>query len=195
MPPDCISVLSSRSEVPVPVPVPVPTREPPHHVSKPGVGVGASHHQHLTAVHIPHHVSSPSRRPGPHLYIKTVFPRYGDSHVKDKTVVRPSFIFNMGIPILVRRHLYIEMAPGPGDRLKNAFKLLNLRAPKYSPLNKIAIFQYMEKIFCVEFWRVPLKFHMKYLTHTLKDMILSNMDILKTGTCFGPRIKLPTFFS
>ena len=41
--------------------------------------------------------------------IKTVFPRYGDSHVKDKTVVRPSF-FNMEIPLLVR-HLYIEMAP------------------------------------------------------------------------------------
>ena len=26
------------------------------------------------------------RRPGPRLNIKTVFPRYGDSHVKDKTV-------------------------------------------------------------------------------------------------------------
>ena len=28
---------------------------------------------------------------GPHLNIKTVFPRYGDSHVKDKMVVRPSY--------------------------------------------------------------------------------------------------------
>ena len=28
---------------------------------------------------------------GPRLNIKTVFPRYGDSHVKDKTVVRPSY--------------------------------------------------------------------------------------------------------
>ena len=37
------------------------------------------------------------KEPGPCLKIKTVFPRYGDSHVKD-----------MGIPILVRRHLYIE---------------------------------------------------------------------------------------
>ena len=26
------------------------------------------------------------------LNIKTVFPRYGDSHVKDKTVVRPSYL-------------------------------------------------------------------------------------------------------
>ena len=61
---------------------------------------------------------------GPSQY-KAVFPRYGDSHVKDKTVARPSYlgretvlsrsrdrlIFNMGIPILVRRHLYIETAP------------------------------------------------------------------------------------
>ena len=44
------------------------------------------------------------------LNIKTFFPRYGDSHVKDKTVMR-RLIFNMGIPILVRRHLYIETAP------------------------------------------------------------------------------------
>ena len=30
--------------------------------------------------------------PGPHLNIKTVFSRYGDSHVKDKTVARPSYL-------------------------------------------------------------------------------------------------------
>ena len=30
--------------------------------------------------------------PGPCLNIKTVFPRNGDSHVKDKTVVRPSYL-------------------------------------------------------------------------------------------------------
>ena len=29
---------------------------------------------------------------GPHLNIKTIFPRYGDSHVKDKTVARPSYL-------------------------------------------------------------------------------------------------------
>ena len=34
------------------------------------------------------------------------------------------------------------------------------------------IFQCMGKIFCVEFQRVPLKFHTKYLTQTLKDTIL-----------------------
>ena len=36
---------------------------------------------------------------------KDHLPRYGDSCVKDKMVVRPE------IPMLVRRHLYIEMAP------------------------------------------------------------------------------------
>ena len=30
--------------------------------------------------------------PGPRLNIKTVFPGYGDSHVKDKTVARPSYL-------------------------------------------------------------------------------------------------------
>ena len=29
---------------------------------------------------------------GPWFNIKTVFPRYGDSHVKDKTVARPSYL-------------------------------------------------------------------------------------------------------
>ena len=32
------------------------------------------------------------------------------------------------------------------------------------------IFQRMGKIFCVEFQRVPLQFHTKYLTHTLKEL-------------------------
>ena len=59
----------------------------------------------------------------------------------------------------------------PGGHFKNTYELLNLRALKFSPANKIHIFQCMSKIFCVEFQRYPLKFHTKYLTHTLKDMI------------------------
>ena len=58
-----------------------------------------------------------------------------------------------------------------GGRFKKAYELLNLRALKFSPLNKIHIFQCMGKIFCVEFQRYPLKFHTKYLTHTLKGTI------------------------
>ena len=59
----------------------------------------------------------------------------------------------------------------PGGRFKNTYELLNQRALKFSYVNKIHIFQCMGKIFCVEFQRYPLKFHTKYLTHTLKDMI------------------------
>ena len=55
-------------------------------------------------------------------------------------------------------------------RFKNTYELLNLRALKISKLHKNHIFQCMGKIFCVEFQRVPLKFHTKYLTHTLKDV-------------------------
>ena len=58
-----------------------------------------------------------------------------------------------------------------GGRFKNTYELLNLRAVRFSPANKIYIFQCMGKIFCVEFQRYPLKFHTKYHTHTLKDMI------------------------
>ena len=58
-----------------------------------------------------------------------------------------------------------------GGVSKNTYELLNLRALKFSLANKIHIFQCMGKIFCVEFQRYPLKFHTKYLTHTLKDMI------------------------
>ena len=41
-------------------------------------------------------------------------------------------------------------------RVKNAYELLNLRALKFSPMNKIHIFQCMDKIFYVEFQRAPL---------------------------------------
>ena len=37
-------------------------------------------------------------------------------------------------------------------------------------LYKNCIFQCIGKIFCVEFQRFPLKFHTKYLIHTLKDV-------------------------
>ena len=59
---------------------------------------------------------------------------------------------------------------GPGGRFNNAYELLTLRALKISMFHKRFIFQCMGKIFCAEFQRYPLKFHTKYLTHTLKDM-------------------------
>ena len=66
-----------------------------------------------------------------------------------------------------------------GGRFKNTYELLNLRTLKFSYVNKINIVQCMGKIFCVEFQRYPLKFPTKYLTHTLKDMILYNIEILR----------------
>ena len=66
--------------------------------------------------------------------------------------------------------IFKSMTPCAGGRFKNTYELLNLRALKISKLHKNHIFQCMGKIFCVEFQRVPLKFHTKYLTHTLKDV-------------------------
>ena len=79
-------------------------------------------------------------------------------------------------------------ATGPGGRFKNTYELLNLRALKISKLHKNHIFQCMGKIFCVEFQRVPLKFHTKYLTHTLKDVdfihIWKELLDLRAHKCF-----------
>ena len=83
--------------------------------------------------------------------------------------MKGNLIFIKGISILVSWSVYQDMAPG--GRCKNTYELLNLRALKFLPVNKIHIFQCMGKIFCVEFQRYPLKFRTKYLTHTLKDMI------------------------
>ena len=58
----------------------------------------------------------------------------------------------------------------PRGRFKDTYELLNLRALKFSPLNKIYFFQCMGKIFRVAFQRYSLKFHTKYLTHTLKEV-------------------------
>ena len=55
-------------------------------------------------------------------------------------------------------------------RFKNSYELLNLRVLKNLTVHSTRIFRCIGKIFCVEFQRYPLKFHTKYLTHTLKDM-------------------------
>ena len=72
-----------------------------------------------------------------------------------------------------------EPYSGPEGCFINTYELLNIRVFKFSPVNKLYIFKCMGKIFCVEFQKYPLKFHTKYLTHTLKDMILCNTKILK----------------
>ena len=64
-----------------------------------------------------------------------------------------------------------------GGRFKNMYEL----ALKISMLYKNHVFQCMGKIFCVEFQRVPLKFHTKYLTHTLKDVDFIHMWKFKSS--------------
>ena len=53
-----------------------------------GTGMGAA----LTAGNEAFQAHLTFSQTGPRLNIKTVFPRYGDSHVKDKTVSRPSYL-------------------------------------------------------------------------------------------------------
>ena len=66
-----------------------------------------------------------------------------------------------------------------GGHFKNVYELLNLGALKILMLYKNHISQCMGKIFCVEFQRVPLKFHTTYLTHTLKEVDFFNSDNLR----------------
>ena len=68
-----------------------------------------------------------------------------------------------------------------GTCFKNTHELLNLRVLKFSLVDKIYIFQSMGKIFCVEFQWYPLKFHTKYLTHTLKGMSFIQYWIFKSS--------------
>ena len=58
----------------------------------------------------------------------------------------------------------------PGGVSKNAWELFDLRTLKFSTVFRNCVFQYMGKIFCVEFQKGPLKFHTKCLTHILNDM-------------------------
>ena len=60
--------------------------------------------------------------------------------------------------------------PWHGDCFTNSCKLLNVIFFFSFHFWIKDIFQCMGKLFCVEFQGVPLKFHTKYLPHTLKDM-------------------------
>ena len=98
--------------------------------------------------------------------------QYRNSYHKVK-MVSQTIWFSWWQSVFLDRHdsLYIEMGPRcPGGHFRNAYKLLNLRALKISVMYKNCIFQCMGKIFCVEFQMCPLKFHAKFLTHTLKDV-------------------------
>ena len=80
---------------------------------------------------------------------------------------------------LLEMHQWNALCTCFGGSFKNTYELLNLRALKFSPVNKIHIFQCMGTIFCVEFQRVPLKFHTKYLPTLWKMPFLYNVEILR----------------
>ena len=54
------------------------------------------------------------------------------------------------------------------NRFENDHEFLNIRARKMSSPCQITAFLCMGKIFCAE---LPSKFHIEYLTHTLRDVI------------------------
>ena len=72
----------------------------------------------------------------------------------------------MGIPFSGETVFTSKHGPGPvldPRRFKKAYELLDLRALKFSRVNKMHIFQFMGKLFYVEFQMEPFKFHTKYI--------------------------------
>ena len=96
-------------------------------------------------------------------------------------MARSTYVCSLPIPCGAEIYQWIRLSDRSGGRFKNAYELLNLRALKNSMLCKNHIFQRMGKIFCVEFQRVPLKFHTKYLTHTLKEVDFIHRRKLKSS--------------
>ena len=68
---------------------------------------------------------------------------------------------------------------------QKAYELIYLEALRFALFNKLHIFQCIGKILWVEFQRVPLKFHTKYLTHTLKDEIFIQCWRFKSSYIWG----------
>ena len=67
----------------------------------------------------------------------------------------------------------------PEGHLKNAYELLNLRALKFPYVNKIHSFQWMGKIFCVEFQRYLWNSAQNILPIHWKIEFLCNFEILR----------------
>ena len=114
--------------------------------------------------------------------------QYKSSHCKGTMVTGLSYLYNDNSSTW-KSGLYIE----PGGHFKNTYELLNLRALKFSLVEKIYIFQCMGEIFCVEFQRYPLKFHTKYLTHKLKNLIFIQHWNFKSSYAFVKCSPKPQF--
>ena len=101
-------------------------------------------------------------------WIQQVLVGFCHLHSPSTTLATITLLFRKYCTLCVQTVQWYQLAWGALG--KNAEELLNIRDLKISMLYKNHIFHCMGKIFCVEFQRVPLKFHTKYLTHTLKDV-------------------------
>ena len=79
----------------------------------------------------------------------------------------------------------LEQGRGGVGGFKNTYELVNLWAHKFSLINKLHIFQCAGKILCVEFQRKPLKFHTKYLAHSLKETIFIQYRKFKSSQTYA----------
>ena len=77
-------------------------------------------------------------------------------------------------------YMYVIL-PSKRRRLQGPFPIIPMSSSIPSPY-KIQIFPCMGEILCVEFQKYLLKFHTKYLAHTLKHNILQYFQILKAIT-------------
>ena len=71
-----------------------------------------------------------------------------------------------------------------GGWVKNVYELFKQRDLKFSPVSKIQIFQFMDKIFCVKFQRTPLKFHKKSYSYIERCIFLFNIEVLRARKRF-----------
>ena len=67
-----------------------------------------------------------------------------------------------------------DIRRGRGQKRLQALKS---KSSQLSSMNKMHIFKCMCKMFPVEFYKIPLKIHTKYFTHTLKMHFLFNAEI------------------
>ena len=117
------------------------------------------------------------------LYFQLPFGRVRHSTLKGSSHWKKIILLQMMWVTMIKKKLrciYLHVVMR--ECFKYTYELLNPRALKISKLYKNHMFQSMDKLFWVEFQRCPLKFHTKYLTHTLKDV--HSTDILESMNNF-----------
>ena len=120
--------------------------------------------------------------PGSHLNIKTVFPRYGDSHVKDKTVVRQSYLYHGNSYTSKMTSLYCD---GPQVNKKHTNDLV--QACSNSSALAMELLQSCTKPLILEIIgrrRIFLKIMVHFIVHTFPADDLSPVSACTSMTMF-----------